>query len=194
MALLSVAKRKEYFELLGLGKYNKSGIKRFQKIAFPTHPNEWDSSYGTKTDTALRHWRNVKVFAPSFKPEEFKCPCGRCTGYPTRMKTKQLKHIQAIRDHYKKPMIVTSGLRCSYYNSKCGGSVQNSSHLHGYATDFYMKGVTDTLAHRKKAVKYIRKLKNHNYTYGNGLLAYTNGSIRSWNAPNMGNALHTCTK
>ena len=190
--MLTIKEREEYFAFLGLGAYNKANILRFQKIAFPTLPHEQDGKYGKKTDTALRHWRNVKKYAPNFRPEEFKCKCnGRyCTGYPARMKKIQLQHIQKIRDHYGKPMTVTSGLRCKTFNAKLSGSSRNSRHLTGYATDFYIAGVTDSLSRRKSAIRYIRGLKHHRYTYGNG---YNSNGVRVY-APNMGNALHTDTE
>lgn len=189
MALLSEAKRKEYFKFLGLGEYGKNNVKKFQKTAFPNHPKEWDGVYGTKTDYALRHWRNVRKFTKNFHPEEFRCNCGHCTGYPSWMKKVELQNLQTIRSHYGKPMKVTSGLRCKWENAHSTGSLQNSKHLTGYACDFYIAGVTDTLAGRKKAIKYIKTLPNHNYTYGNG---YNSNGV-AIRAAYMGNALHTDT-
>lgn len=191
MALLTVAKRKEYFLYLGLGKYNKANILKMQK-KYMLRKSDWDGLYGPNTDALLRHLRNVKKYAPSFKPTEFRCGCkGKyCSGYPTRMKVKELKHIQTIRNHYDKPMIITSALRCKKYNDLLRGSSTDSRHMKGYAVDFYMAGVTDTLAHRKKTIKYIKKLKNHHYTYGNGI----NSNGYAVYAPNMGNAMHTDTK
>ena len=98
----------------------------------------------------------------------------------------ELKNLQSIRDHYGKPMKVTCGLRCKGRNKELQGSIQNSLHLSGYATDFYMQGVTDTLANRKKAVKYFKTLPYFHYAYGNGINSY--GSAVS--APYMGNAMH----
>lgn len=190
MALLSVEKRKSYFKYLGLGEYNEANIKKFQKMAF-TRKSDIDGVYGTNTDRALRHFRNVKKYAPNFKPEEFKCECGGryCTGYPSWMKKVELENLQAIRNHYKKPMIVTCGLRCRPYNNSLAGSISNSKHLSGYATDFYMAGVTDTLANRRNAIRWIKTLPNHGYTYGNG---YNSNGV-AIRAAYMGNALHTNT-
>lgn len=190
MALLSVEKRKSYFKYLGLGEYNEANIKKFQKMAF-TRKSDIDGVYGTNTDRALRHFRNVKKYAPNFKPEEFKCECGGryCTGYPSWMKKVELENLQTIRNHYKKPMIVTCGLRCRPYNNSLAGSISNSKHLSGYATDFYMAGVTDTLANRRNAIRWIKTLPNHNYTYGNG---YNSNGV-AIRAAYMGNALHTDT-
>ena len=133
----------------------------------------------------------IKYFI-NFKPQEFACECkGKyCCGYPTYMKEVQLQDLQAIRDHWKKPMVITSGMRCSGYNRAIGGSIQNSLHLQGKATDYYMAGVTDTLANRKKSIAWIKKLKKHHYSYGNGINSVGGRPY----APYMGNALHTDTQ
>jgi len=189
MALLTKEQREKRFKYLGLGEYNKANIKKLQNRYL--RDKDVDGIYGKDTDNLLRHLYNVKKCAPSFKPTEFKCECGGryCTGYPSYMKQVELKHLQTIRNHYGKPMVVTSGLRCSGWNSRCGGSIQNSLHLVGRACDFYMQGVTDTLANRKKAIKYIKTLPHHHYTYGNGINSV--GSGVSVYAPYMGNAMHT---
>ena len=189
MALLTVAERERRLKYLGYGEYNKSNIKKFQKDAFPNDPKQWDSKWGINTDRACRHFYNVKKVTKNFSPEEFRCNCGHCTGYPSYMKQVELKHLQKVRDHYKKPMTITSGLRCSYENSRVGG-VRNSGHTRGYAADFYMKGVTDTVEHRKSAMSYMKKLDNHEFTYG-AFMKDSNGMYRS--ASGMGNAMHTET-
>lgn len=187
MALLSVSDREKLFKALGY-EYNEEGIKKLQKKYL--RKKDVDGIYGPNTDNLLRHVYNCSL-VKNFEPEEFKCECGGryCTGYPSYMKMVELNNLQAIRDHYGKPMIVTCGLRCRTYNNKIAGSIANSKHLTGYATDFYMKGVTDTLANRKAAIKWIKKLPNHNYTYGNGI----NSNGYAVRAPYMGNALHTDT-
>ena len=52
----------------------------------------------------------------------------------------------------------------------------------------------DNLSGRKKVIKYARKLKNHNYSYCNGVYAYSIGRLHKKSAPAMGNAVHTDTK
>lgn len=189
MALLSVEDRKKRFEYLGY-EYTKDGIKALQKRYF-SRKQDIDGVYGRDTDRLLRHVYNVKKNTKNFKPEEFKCECGGryCTGYPSWMKKVELQNLQTIRDHYGKQMKITCGLRCKPYNNSLPGSIRNSKHLTGYAADFYMEGVTDSLEHRKAAVLFIRKLPNHHYTYGNGI----NSNGYKVSAPYMGNALHTDT-
>lgn len=188
MALLTVEERKQKFKELGYGEYNKANILKFQKMFF-TRKKDQDGIYGPDTDTLLRHVWNVMKLTKNFTPDEFKCGCGGryCTGYPTYMKPHQLELIQSIRTKFGKPMIVTSGMRCRTYNRKLNGSAINSKHLTGEATDYYIAGVTDTLANRKKAVPKIKKLKFHSYTYGNGINSLGGRPY----APYMGNALHT---
>ena len=188
MALLTKATRKKWFKVLGLGDYNKANILKMQRMYFK-NPKDCDGIYGKDTDRLLRHLHHTKAYTTSFAPFEFACPCGRCTGYPTWMRAKELKHIQKIRNHYGVPMKITSGLRCPSYNARVGG-VDNSAHLSGYAVDFYMKGVTDTLEERRSAINYIRKLVNHDFSYCNGYNSYG----RKVSAPQMGNAIHTQTK
>lgn len=186
MALLTEEQRKKRFEYLGLGEYNETNIRKFQKKYL--RKQDVDGEWGIDSDNALRHVYNVKRYTKSFAPEEFKCDCGGryCTGYPTYMKKAELINLQKIRDHYKKPMKVTQGVRCTGRNRELRGSVVNSGHLKGYACDFYMGGVTDTLANRKAAIKWMKKLDNTEYIYGNGI----NSNGYAVNAPYMGNAMH----
>lgn len=190
MALLKLTERKAIFQELGLGEYNEKNIKAFQK-KYMLRKSDADGIYGKNTDNTLRTVYYTKVYTKNFKPEEFRCECGGkyCCGYPNYMKPAELIHIQRIRDHYDEPITVTCGLRCKTWNSKLGGSIQNSLHMQGLAIDFFQSGVTDPLGNRKRSIKWIKKQPNHHYTYGNGYNSYGNGIY----APYMGNALHTDT-
>ena len=190
MALLTRKQRKLRFKYLGLGEYNKANLLKFQKKAFPSKESEQDSKYGFKTDRALRTFYNVKKFGGGyFKPEEFRCNCGHCSGYPSYMKKTEMLHLAKIRKHYGKPMIITSGLRCAYENDRVGG-VSSSGHLTGYAADFHIDGVTDTVGQRVKALEWIKEQRDHEFTYG-AYMKDSNGLYRT--AKGMGNAMHTET-
>jgi uncharacterized protein YcbK (DUF882 family) len=64
--------------------------------------------------------------------------------------------LQPIRDLIKKPMIITSGFRCSKVNFFAGGAI-NSQHLRGQAADFIIKGMTPK--------EIIEVIKNSNIEY-----------------------------
>ena len=189
MALLTLDERKAIFEELGL-EYNEATIKALQS-KYMLRKKDADGIYGTNTDNMLRTVWNTLRLTKNFKPEEFRCDCGgrHCCGFPSYMKANELKHIQAIRDHWGRPITVTQGLRCKGRNKELRGSAVNSGHMYGRAIDFYQKGVTDTLANRKVSIKWIKKQFAHKYSYGNGI----DSSGYKYNAPYMGNCLHTET-
>lgn len=190
MSLLSIKDREKRLKYLGYGEYNKANVRKFQKAAFPRSSKRWTGEYDTHTDRALRTFYNVKRYGGGyFEPEEFRCNCSHCCGYPSYMKKVEIEHLARIRKHYGKPMKITSGLRCKDENRRVGG-VPNSGHTRGYAADFYMKGVTDTVDHREKVLKWMKKQPNHEFTYGANMKD-SNGQYRT--ASGMGNAMHTET-
>lgn len=110
----------------------------------------------------------------NFKREEFKCPCGKCNGYPSEPSLKLVEVLQGIRDHFNSPLNITSGVRCQTYNDSLKGSVKNSPHIKGLAADFYIVGVD-----KSKVLAYCQELKKQ------GKIAYT-----YTNNTNMGRAVH----
>lgn len=98
---------------------------------------------------------------PHFKPDEFKCRCG-CN--LNNIDYNLVKILEAIRNHYNKPLIITSGCRCLSHNAKVGG-VRGSKHTSGKASDFYVQNVSIN-----DLFNYCKDLKNKgiiNYTYTN---------------------------
>lgn len=79
-------------------------------------------------------WDNVK----HFKKSEFTCKCGCGTN---NIDLRLVNIINEIREHYNKPIIITSGCRCTKHNKNVGG-VQGSRHVLGKAIDFYVQGVS----------------------------------------------------
>lgn len=51
--------------------------------------------------------------------------------------------LQPLRDHYGKPVNISSGYRCKALNKAVGG-VCNSQHMSGQAADIKIDGVTPT--------------------------------------------------
>ena len=191
MALLPEEKRKEILEYLGY-EYSEAGIRKLQSD-YMLRKKDSDGIWGRDTENTALTVYYTKKHTKNFSAKEFRCDCGgrHCCGYPDFMKPEELVHIQTIRDHYGRPITVTSGLRCKGRNNELRGSAENSGHMTGYAIDFYQAGVTDTLAARKKSIEYFRSLPNHKFSYGKDMKG-TDDIYRS--ASYMGNAMHTETK
>lgn len=50
--------------------------------------------------------------------------------------------LQALRDQWGKPLVITSAARCSYWNDRINGS-EKSQHLLGKAADILMPNAGD---------------------------------------------------
>lgn len=189
--------------LTSLGFYNgeingqwdaktKAAVKAFQEKYMPK--KYWDGGkYTAEVDKWIVSANRIRKSTKNFKLEEFLCNCGGkyCSGLPAKLNEQMLKNLQTIRDTYGKPITVTCGVRCSKYNMLQNGSIANSKHQVGKAVDFYVKGVTDTAAGRKKVMAKVKKLPQYGYTY-----AYIPNSSdsRERTATYMGNAVHMDVK
>lgn len=149
-----------------VGTNTINAIKSFQK------KNELviDGVVGTKTmqqlDLTSHSWSEIKYF----KKEEFTCTCGCMLN---NININLVYVLDTIRSHFKNPIYITSGCRCAKHNKEVGGT-SNSKHLHGKASDFYVKNVP-----LYEVINYCNKLKE------NGTIRYTYGETI-----NMGNAVH----
>ena len=72
-----------------------------------------------------------------FNRKEFACRCG--CGFDT-VDSMTLEALESIRQHFDKPVTVTSGCRCLAHNKAVGGS-ERSQHTKGRAADIQVKGV-----------------------------------------------------
>lgn len=73
-----------------------------------------------------------------FSREEFACRCG-CS-FDT-VDVDLLRELEALREHFEKPIRVTSGCRCRLHNKSVGGS-EFSQHTLGKAADIVVDDVT----------------------------------------------------
>lgn len=136
-----------------------------------------DGIAGAATFAKLNGSSNSSGSSSHFAKSEFKCGCkGRyCNGYPAgSMDARLLNLLEKLRSYYGKPIIITSGQRCTVYNKSVGG-VSNSAHKYGKAADFYISGICDTASGRNQVVS----------------LAYKFGASYAYcNTSGMGNAVH----
>lgn len=79
----------------------------------------------------------VKLSA-NFKVSEFACKDGSDTVF---ISPGLVAVLQKIRDHFGKPVIITSAYRNDSYNKKVGGA-DYSKHKYGMAADIYISGVS----------------------------------------------------
>ena len=80
----------------------------------------------------------------NFSVDEFRCglgsPCSSCS--TTLIDEKLVEYLQKIRDHFGKPITITSGYRCPTYNARPEvGGASGSRHTKGQACDFCIHGV-----------------------------------------------------
>lgn len=76
----------------------------------------------------------------NFNITEFHCK-GKTCGCTETVHDAQLSaYLQQIREHFGKPLYITSGYRCPKHNAAVGGT-PNSRHTKGQAADFYISGI-----------------------------------------------------
>jgi len=67
---------------------------------------------------------------PNFTRAELACPCCGVED----MSLDFMRHLQALRTEWRRPLTITSGYRCPDHNKAVGGA-KNSRHLEGIAVD-----------------------------------------------------------
>ncbi|MDL2264284.1 D-Ala-D-Ala carboxypeptidase family metallohydrolase [Synergistaceae bacterium OttesenSCG-928-I11] len=68
--------------------------------------------------------------SPHFLLREFQCRCCGCVKLSPRL----LERLEALREAWGHPVVVTSGYRCAAHNGKVGGAAR-SLHMAGLAAD-----------------------------------------------------------
>lgn len=81
---------------------------------------------------------NTKLSA-NFNSSEFDCHGSGCCS-STLVDDKLVTYLQQIREHFGKPVNISSGYRCATHNKNIGGAT-NSRHSKGQAADIYINGV-----------------------------------------------------
>jgi uncharacterized protein YcbK (DUF882 family) len=83
-----------------------------------------------------------------FDRQEFACRCGNCPDStdPT-VDVTLIRILEELRDHFGRPITVTSGSRCKQHNASVGGT-PFSKHRGGRASDIIVKGVDPAAVHK----------------------------------------------
>lgn len=141
------------------GTLSKTATKAFQKDFGLADNGICDE----ETEKALKHavsygnlkkdwWDTIKYF----KKSEFVCRCG-CGA--DQMEETLIRVADRTREHFGRPITVTSGRRCEKHNAKVGG-VSNSRHLSGKAMDFCVVGKTAI-----QVLDYVKQQPEIRYAY-----------------------------
>lgn len=101
----------------------------------------------------------IKIYAKNeatklsanFKSTEFDCHGEGCCS-STLIDSKLVNYLQDIRDHFDKPLNVSSAYRCDKHNKSVGGAT-GSRHKKGEAADIYINGVAP-----KEIAKYAESI------------------------------------
>lgn len=82
----------------------------------------------------------TKRLSENFLASEFLCKGSGCCS-SGKIDDQLVEILQKIRDHFGKPVHISSGYRCPTWNKKVGG-VTGSYHLYGQAADIGVEGVS----------------------------------------------------
>ena len=96
----------------------------------------------------------------NFQRHEFACKCGNNCGH-IAVDIVLLELLQNVRDHFSKPITITSGNRCPEHNTNINGS-KTSQHMKGLASDIQVKDTTPETVYNYIESMFINK-------YGLGL-------------------------
>ena len=148
------------------GELSVSATRAFQRDYGLTA----DGIFGTATENRIREviasgsetvsaggdfWARIRYW----RREEFRCPCGKCGGFPVEPEQTLVELADDVRAHFGRPGHGSSGVRCPRHNAEVGG-VANSRHLSGKALDFCIEGVSG-----EQLLAYVKQDKRTNYAY-----------------------------
>ena len=80
----------------------------------------------------------ARQLSPNFRVREFRCKDGTDA---VLIDEELVVILQCIREHFGKPVHITSGYRTAAHNTAVGGS-KSSQHLLGRAADLWVEGTT----------------------------------------------------
>lgn len=107
----------------------------------------------TMEDTRMKEYekgKKVKV-SQNFASTEFDCHGKGCCS-TTKIDSKLVEYLQKIRDHFGKPITITSAYRCENHNKQVKGATR-SYHVRGQAADIVVSGISS-----REVAKYAESI------------------------------------
>ena len=105
------------------------------------------------------------MLSKHFKKREFACKDGCGLGLADGDVNPELVAVlEDVREHFGRPVVINSGLRCQTHNKRVGGAPR-SQHLLGTAADIRVSGVNPSIVYHYLNTKYpdrygVGKYKN----------------------------------
>ena len=94
---------------------------------------------------------NSAQISKNFQYKEFDCHGSGCCS-TTIIDEKLVEYVQRIREHFGKPVTITSPYRCEVHNRRVGGGTK-SYHMQGKAADIVVQGVSS-----REVAKYAESI------------------------------------
>ena len=120
------------YQLTVDGVFGGATVQRIREVIA-----SWEEPVVKENLTASADWwKDIRYFTRA----EFRCPCGKCGGFPAEPEETMVRVVDEIRRRAGTPITIVdsggSGIRCPEHNAEVGG-VPNSEHLYGRAADLH---------------------------------------------------------
>lgn len=110
-----------------------------------------------------------------FTDDEMRCRCGRAECDAPPMDVAFMEKLNALRDKWGHPLVVTSGARCKWWNDKILGA-KGSQHLLGRAADLAVANTNESCSLHALA----EQLGFGGVEIGKGFIHVDTGPKRHW--------------
>lgn len=116
----------------------------YNKFALKNNQGEGSGMIQTQKGQSMRLSKN-------FISKEFDCQGKGCCN-TTLIDSKLVEYLQKIREHFNRPITITSAYRCDKHNKEIGGATR-SYHVQGKAADIVVSGVSS-----REVAKYAESI------------------------------------
>ena len=151
----SVRQASDAFMIQFENPYDKSEERKKERADFGmVYYNKYVKQGGNTVMGVKTYQENEKVqLSENFNSYEFRCGLGRdCACTTILIDDRLVEILQQIRDHFGKPITITSAYRCESYNRSIGGAT-GSRHSKGQAADICIPGIAP-----KEIAKYAESI------------------------------------